>query len=363
MRKREILPVERWERKFKKAWKKEDERFYDNWSKWQDSSWYYFLAYGIDGNTAMYEATGNTEYLDRALYYVNNVVKDAKPSSSFEKSQYKDRYLGWITLYTGKANLSAEEKQIQFTEIPLYESYLWRYVTRLLRVIRQTPALYENPAYRNQYKSLLDFTEVNIFEKWFARGAQNIYRTRTHMASHWAFIALNLGIIGEYEPMKKHYGEIRDKINEDLLKQINPNSVDHSAYHWHHVWDRHDRPGQDVSHGNNVVSYMVEAESQGVFWDRADVSALVNLVLKVLWNKSEEEPDFADFFDGSAHSRHTGVFQSDGFVKLGRYDRDVQRLYEVYYQVESGRSGGPKQRNYNTQSYAHGALNAKILKG
>ena len=35
--------------------------------------------------------------------------------------------------------------------------------------MRQTPAIYDDPAYRAQHERLLNFTEVNIFEKWYAR--------------------------------------------------------------------------------------------------------------------------------------------------------------------------------------------------
>ena len=98
-----LLPVSKWEKWFLDIWDKEHEGFFKKWSEWDDSFWYYFLAYAIDGNTAMYEASGDTAYLDRALEYVNKVVNDAKVSSSFPDSDYKDDYLGWICRLTDRS--------------------------------------------------------------------------------------------------------------------------------------------------------------------------------------------------------------------------------------------------------------------
>src|SRR4051812_40078097 len=50
---------------------------------------FYNLAYGIDGNTAMFEATGERRFLDRSLLYAENVVKSARPSRDLPASQYK----------------------------------------------------------------------------------------------------------------------------------------------------------------------------------------------------------------------------------------------------------------------------------
>lgn len=344
------MSVEQWESKFLSIWNSEDTSYYDQWSKSSNSSWYYFLAHGIDGDTSMFEATGKTEYLDRALYYINNVVSDARLSSAIPTSQYKDSYLGWVAS-------SPNEPEINGKEVPLYESYMWRYVTKLLRVIRQNPQLYDNPTYRHQYDSLLHFTEVNVFEKWYNRNPSNIYRSRTHIASHWAYIALDLCLISEDVGKMASYSEVLTKINTDLSPyyssslraQIISNPKDDSAYFWDSIWGSYARPGQDTSHGNNVISYMIEAHDQGVYWNDADINGLKNLLVKVLWNGSYASPSFSGYFDGGDPGG--GDFQSDGFIKLGRYDLKIQCIYENY-------SG---QNSYLTQLYGNGALNAKIL--
>lgn len=343
-----LLPVTVWEESFQTVWNEEHVTEYDGWSKNGNSAWYYFLAYALDGNTAMYESTCTADYLDRALYYINNIVADAQVSATMPTSQYQDNYQGWV---------AHDPEDGALGEVSLYESYFWRYVTRVLRVIRQTPRLYDDALYRQQYDQLLAFTETHLFEKWYTRDPTNIYRSRTHMAATWAYIALDLWLITEDATRKALYWEVVTKINTDLSpyhpsslrNQIIANPRDVSAYFWNDEWGSYDRPGQDTSHGNNVIAYMVEAHDQEIYWDDADVTGLSNLVTKVLWNGDAINPTFGAYFDGS--SRGEGFFQSDGFLKLGRYDPNIQQIYEQY----------TGQDKYLTQFYGNGALNARRL--
>jgi len=143
----------------------------------------------------------------------------------------------------------------------------------------------------------------------------------------------------------------------NLRKQIIPNPTDKSAYFWNSEWGKYILPGQDTSHGNNVISYMVEAHDHNPakYWDDNDITGLINLLMDVLWNKTAGSgADFVDFFDGTYDpnpKNHTGNFQSDGFIKLGRFDKAVQIMYETYV----------KQVSYQIPFYGNGALNAKIL--
>ena len=332
-----LLTVDDWEVRFLSVWDAEHEAQYDEWSQGNDSFWYYFLSYAVDGNTAMYLATADHRYLDRALYYINNVVAAARISSTLAGSQYHDQYLGWISTEDGNQ------------EVVLRESVLWRYVTRLLLVIRQTPDLYFDPIYRAQYDSLLEFSEVQIFEKWYSRSTNTIFRIRTHMTAHWAYITMDLWQLTEDPERRALYQSIFTQINENLRKQIIPNPVDPNAYFWSDVWDSYDRPGQDTGHGNNVVSYMVEAFDQNMFWTADDMTGLRNLLLNVLWEGDLQDPIFNGYLDGSDPGN--GFDQGDGFVKLGRYFPEVQHMYENY--VGLGR--------YMTQIYGNAALNARIL--
>jgi hypothetical protein len=141
-----------------KVWDKND-RIGIKQSESGDSREYYNLALYIDGNIAMFQASGDLKYLDKAFVYINNMIDDAKPSSSLKQSQFKDDFLGWSNK---NKNLSKHIGK----EVPLYESYCWRYVSYLLRVLRDSPTILSVEKYRNQYNEILEFTEKNIFQKW-----------------------------------------------------------------------------------------------------------------------------------------------------------------------------------------------------
>ena len=180
------------------------------------------------------------------------------------------------------------------------------------------------------------------------------------MASHWAYIALDLLLLSDDATRKTWYQDVLTAINTDLSPhypsslrdQILPNPRDASAYFWNAEWGSTSTPGQDTSHGNGVVAFMIEAYDQGVYWTAADIEGLKNLLTKVLWNGSLDEPAFSGYFDGSAPDK--GFFVSDGFVKLGRYDADIQRIFENY-------RGQEIEESYLTQYYGNAALNARLL--
>jgi hypothetical protein len=337
-----LRTVEAWEQLFLNVWEREHLTDSLPRSTSTDSWDFYGLAYGLDANTAMYRATGRTVYLDRALLYVNNLVGTARVSLSLPQSQFKDGFLGWASTLSDPAG----------QEVPLYESYCWRYVTRLLRVIRETPELYDNTAYRSQYERLLAFTEKNIFEKWFVRGADAfIYRSRTHMAAHWAFIAMDLALMTADATARPTYQAVFDNINQQglpnfsasLRAQLVPHPLHPDAWFWSDRWGSHEPPGQDVAHANGVLAFLVEAHDAGLTWTDDDLRRFTATLNTVVW---PVEGTYAEYVDGSGNG--DGWF-NDGLMKLGRYDLGLQRRLEQHRVGE------------NSQFFANGALNVRIL--
>jgi len=309
-------------------------------SKSKDSWDYYDLAYSIDDPVAMYLASGKTKYLDQSLVYINNMVNNAAVSSSLGSAAYRDSYLGWASHKNGSTG----------QEEPLYESYAWRYVTRALLVIKRTPALYSNPTYKSQYDKLLAFTERNIFDKWYARGIDNIYRSNTNMASHWAYITMDLSQMTtdatRLAREKKIFDDINNHIptygNASLHGQMKTSPVNAAAYFWNEEWGKTARPGQDVSHANAEMAYITEAYDLGLGgWTQADIKKFVVTLDKVVWKK--DGGPYAASVDGSGSDNGWFI---DGWMKLGRYDANLQKRFETH-----------------TVGFApgNGALNAKRL--
>jgi hypothetical protein len=294
-----------------------------------DDSWdHYDLSYSVDSCVAMFRATGGRRYLDRAVAFVQNVAGSARPSSSLSHSSFHDRYLGWASSKSGEGG----------DEVPLYESYFWRYGTALLA------AMHDAGVTDDRYRRLLDFAEVNIFEKWHSRGRDLIYRDRTHLAAHWALIALNLSVVTADPARKARYLEVAGTIDKQLRGQLRRNPVEPTAYFWSDRWGSARRPGQDVSHGNGVMAYVVEARDRGRAWTDADMGAFGALLTKVIWPGGQT---YKGYVDGSGSDN--GWF-SDGFVKLGRFDPAVELRLDDH-------------RVVNDQFAANMALNARLLRG
>ncbi|GIF06614.1 hypothetical protein [Actinoplanes siamensis] len=328
-----LKPVGHWTQVFEQSWDFQS-RTAEPMSRSKDSQDHYDLAYTLDGNIAMFRATGSARYLDRALAYTENVVAAAAPSTSLPGSTFRDRYRGWGSSKSGQHG----------DEVPLYESYFWRYATQLLVALKENTTTYATPAYRARFDKLLAFAEVEIFEKWYARGAQeSIYRERTHMAAHWALISLNLGRLTADATRRDRYRKVLATIGARIHNQMTRNPVEATAYFWSDVWGSTRRPGQDVGHGNGVMAYVVEARDQGTTWTAADMTAFGALLTKVIW---PGDATYHAFVDGTGADNG---WIADGFVKLGRYDANVQHRLESYGVV-------------NDQFAANMALNAKILR-
>ncbi|HEU4347453.1 MAG TPA: hypothetical protein VFR35_06660 [Actinoplanes sp.] len=330
-----LRPVSHWAGVFEESWdyaartSVPASRSADSWD-------HYELSYTVDATVAMFRATGETRYLDRALEYVENVAGSAVVSSSLRGSGFRDTFRGWPSM--------RPDLDHPGDEIPLYESYFWRYGTALLTAMRENPAVHRDPDYRARYDRLLSFAEVHVFEKWYSRGpADYIYRERTHMACHWALIALNLSQITGDPARRARYLEVVTGIDRRMRRQMRRNPVEPTAYFWSDVWGSARRPGQDVSHGNGVMAYVVEARDRGRQWTSADLTGFSALLTRVIWPGGTI---YRAYVDGTGSDN--GWF-ADGFVKLGRYDPAIQRRLDDHHVV-------------NDQFAANMALNAHILR-
>ncbi len=326
--KRNDQPGKDWISRFDKEFKK----FRGEWaelSKSKFSKKHYHLGYELDALLAAFEFTGKKDYLDEAVTYVNNVKNAAvKPAP-----QFNDDYEGWLYDEGG-------------LERPLGESCFWRYVSKFLRIVKETPELYDDAAYRKFFDETLAFTEKNLWQKWYTRAMtenpRHIYPLRTHMASHWAFIALNLSGLTADPDINSQCREVSSVINNGLRKNLHPAENNPDAYFWNATWnpDNEGDPNlpsdnkvevQDVSHANHVISYIVESFLQGVFWTLDDIKKFANTLKSIVWDP--ENSDFFDLVDGTRKKidnvARPGRRQSDGWVKLGRFDNDLAGIYET----------------------------------
>lgn len=338
-----LRSAEMWASMFAEQWQGERPEA-EALSNTADSWDHYNLSYAVDALTAAYLATGRTEYIDEGLHLLENVMGTARRSADLPTSDHRDNYRGWVSAQEGGR------------EVPLYESYLWRYGTGLLRVIEKDPLLWQDPTRRARYGKVLAFAERNIFEKWRVRGADdNIYRSRTHMAAHWALIALELSQITTDADRRRAYLDTVHAIDTDmpnesssLREQMRLNPRYPTAYVWSDEWGKTGGRAQDVSHGNAVIAYVVAANAAKSGWTDVDMHRFVQTFTVAIWPAPprEGQPEGADSVVGNGVGN--GWF-SDGFVKLGRFDPELQQRLETH---DVGRS---------VQFLANNALNVSIL--
>lgn len=333
-----LLPVSHWRDLFDGVAENEAEHNF-RLSRSSDSWDFYNLSYYIDAHVSMFEATGDPEYADVALELAENMIDSARRSSSLDSSQFEDNYLGW----------TSEQADVRGQEVPLFESYAWRYVTRLLRAM-EAVSLHADPEYRDRYQQVLEFSEVHIFDKWYHRGPEeHIYRSRMHMVAHWAYIALDLAQLTNDPSRRDRYLEVVDNIDNSLPNypsslrdQLRASETDPRAYWWSDVWGEKSGPGQDVAHGNGVISYIVESRQLEAGWTAEELTRFARTFTSFVLPRDGRHPAFVDG-SGSGNG-----WIADGFVKLGRYDPAIQAVLEDY----------PVQ---NSQFYAAMAHNAEIL--
>lgn len=329
----QIRSVGSWEKLFLEQWDKEL-RIASPKSLSADSWDLYSLSYSIDANITMLQATGKTQYLDRALFYVENVISKAQQSKKLPNSQFKDSYLGW-------SNHSSPSQGNDGREYPLFESFLWRYVSKMLYIICEREDIAQSTKYAQRYQDILNFTEKHIYEKWSSRGKNNLYRSNAHMFSHWAVISLNLYDITEKEEYLVVVEDFVKKLRSRQTTLYTKNDI--KVFHWDPVWNRSFEESQDVGHGNAVIGLIVDLYERDMFYDKDDITGLIELFNSVIWKDSET---FAAFFDGSGDG--SGWF-TDGFIKLGRYSKPLQLRIEKH------------NRGRSTQFFGNGALNSDVL--
>ena len=250
-----------WKNKFDGGWSyyaAEISRFSQSANKNQE---YYYYAYYIDGIISMWQATGDNAYLDTVIGLIDETINDAVPMGN--------GYLGWP---------SAAGEQVS-----LWDSFYWRFVASLTRIMHQSPNLRSNQNYQAAYERFLNFSEKNIWERYEGL-ASNIYRVNTHMASHWARIGMELYIITG----KQKYKDVFDNISfgtmvgepSNLRNQLKSNPNVPSAYTWSSSWNGSST--QDTSHAGAIISFWSAAYENEMYWNRTDIDALIATFTKVV---------------------------------------------------------------------------------
>lgn len=298
---------------------------------------------GIGALLAMYEATGSASYIEEAMDLTEQVIAKSKKGKEIENNplEFKDDYLGWANINPN--NRASGGSHLQ--EVPLFESYLFRYLAKMVYLIDRSETLSENSSLRKKSRDILEFINVNGWEKWFTRGERKskgcypyLFRSRTHMTAHWAVVALYLHELTDAVQQKAQYEKFLAVFDEQLKGNLH--ITKNEAYIWNMTWDHAwplgtacNKPAakvavQDVSHGNHVVTYIVEAfELNRAAWKKQDIDHLINTAKYLVYNTKEKMFN-ADLSGKIESNMSNGILTSDGFVKLTRYSNELMAIFK-----------------------------------
>jgi len=321
------------------------------WANSYNSYYYYFERHPLLAFRDLWLATGDTTYLDLALQLPETMIAHARLSSSMSTSQYKDGYYGWLSV--GDGNLEAV----------LRETCGWVGVTSVLRKMRAA-GIHTSPTWSARYDAILAFTEEHIWEKWWTRGVNNIYRYNNNMTSHWGAICADLSVItARGSTQAAVYQTIAHAIisagipatpnnwgyGTSLINEMYAHPLDAAAWAWTFDWNK-SGVAMDHGHGNHTAQALITGyEVGGLGVTEAHLVKLAKTVL-ANWNESTTSPAYTLNVDGSG-GYNANINQIFDFVALGAYHEPLQLVFEY----------GPEYQNYKTNWYGRGAWGAYQL--
>lgn len=290
-----------------------------NLSKRGNSLDFIILGLNINNRNLLYEKFGKVKYLKENREIIYNIISSARLNNSDE--------LVWYSKTKTDAKFSEE--------VQLYEGYLVRYIAEFC---------YIGSKKKYGYSTEFNLTR-DIFFKWYNRSIDkfgdntSLLTSRLHMGSHWAITAQYLLKLDTDIENKRKYKSLINDYNLLLKKNMKIN--DNNSYIWNSTYDN--RFGkmskittsyvQDVAHGNHVVLYIQTSyELQDQHWKLEDLKKLIQTLKNTYNNKSNIFYDQLDKkavelndISGTAHR------QSDGWMKLIKYDKSLYELYKRFY--------------------------------
>lgn len=346
--------VEDWRALYDDAWEGDASRTMTQARSGGHHQEHYYLAWAFEGITSIWQATGDDAYLEQALSIVEDVIDSATPVV------WNSDYLGW------RGRSTADRPQNDETVAngaSLWEFYLWRHVATLLRIMHQSPELRARGDYQARYDDIFAFLEEHIWDKWWERSPNrgNMYRSRTHMASHPARVGMEMFIITGEEK----YNDVFENTSfrgfpseafagSNLRDQLSENPDVAGAWIWSSRWEGGTRI-QDTSHAGDIVGFWVTAYGNGMYWNAADMAALSVTLDEVIWTENSPIAYTANV-DGTGGATRVDATFSE-WISLARYDEDLQaRIDEFYTSVDSVRS----QRSF---AMGTAALNQAYIDG
>lgn len=370
----------------------EERGWLDAYNVSRDNGDIYPMAYILYGELLMWQSTGEDIYIQRFISFYQGLFNRARPASIIglggngaDNFQYfNDEYLSWVDYpqttdlrdsdrtpqnFTG-ANLGVSHFQASnpngYQQFSLDEGFGLRIVAEAVRIMYQSPLWRSQGTNQSNYEELLNFMVAHVWDKWQARAGDHLFRERTHMASHWASIGMDLYVITGQEKYFTVFDRWFTNMGAWNNEPEDPDFPDYGfangqirihtdgGYVWSGVWG--DQTGvNDVGHANAEVATAIKSVQLGFdYFSQADLNGF-----KLAYDRTRKNDTRTWWLiDGSSGGR------SDHFV-VNAFDANGWHLLAPYYEdiledIENASYIGSVYRN---RLHASGAFASAIIDG
>ncbi|MEL7447577.1 MAG: hypothetical protein AAFN78_00115 [Pseudomonadota bacterium] len=291
----------------------------------------YNLSGDFEGLLSMFEATGNTKYLQRAVQLSLNIVRSGKDLNG-----------------DGYVSFEVKGKGAKGIDLALYEWRGMRPVARTARLVSQDKALAAR--YEKQYREIEAFLLKQVYEKW-SEGKSKSPRLPhfetdglIHRSSHMGDILVDLTLMTGRSDIEASLALVAKRVEKQLrASKRHPGAVEWNILYKNdkEIIRNYERPlgVSDTSHASGTVSFIAAdaALTRSVF-GRPVVESLSFTLSDVIYAPRDGAVHYTDFVDGATSETQPDTMGlrnlSDGWVKLGMFDANVQRLMMTVHEQD-----------------------------
>ena len=267
----------------------------------------------IDGLLAIFQATGDTKYLDDLFWYVDRVKGLAIQSA--------DGYYDW------------PKNGVNYQ---LYDGHGLRNIFKVLWILKKYPSLKAQSNYQQKYDEYLDWFKTNLWDKWKSRGNKSVMHGNTHMSSHMASnMALYLYLLTDNPTEKDEYLSWVTAWNDDVDSKYNwggPSGTGfrdqlrlnepHNGYVWAGNWGSMSG-SNDLTHTNACIQAVINQHQQGIGWNSSEIDIFINTINNVM-DDGDISKNSHPFFINLADNGNNVKTMSYGWCMLGRFNEETQ---------------------------------------
>jgi len=305
-----------------------------------DAGTYYRTSYYLHGMAAAAEATGDTEVMDALVGYADQIINKATPLVRN----------GITYQQIGPWDVNGHPQLLQTFQIG-------GALARTAAIIALRPEF--KARYSAQLDKIVAFVDQSVFKYWFDK-TTGYYPdpSSSRLGGQIPWLSKDLGGWGSYPVWNdkcSHLGMMAtwmyqatgDPLYLEYASRVAKGFRSHITVQngcW--IWDlgivpisagENQNGSPDTSHANREPMMVVSMYEAGIEFTLEDVQAIAATFTKLIWNRSDTDPMFANYITGgnqkyaSADPWENGVVFS-GWVMLGRHSTEAQRVLALSYQ-------------------------------